>query len=138
MHGSLENFTVGDPYEIKCEAYTDLVIHSDLVSFTWIGPNNETIMANNRTNVTTATSVGNNHTSTLQFVYLTEEDQGLYTCHVAILNNTDSESFELGVLSEFLSTTYWCLQGCSTKFAWALIIYSIQIDSVKTHTHTHI
>ena len=111
MHGSSESFTIGDPYEIECAVYTDLVIHSDLVNFTWIGPNNQTILANNgtiiinnRTNVTTTTSVGNNHTSTLRFLYLTEEDQGLYTCHVTILTDDDSESFEVGILSKLLST----------------------------------
>ena len=120
MLGSSENFTVADPYEIKCAVNTDQVIHSDIVSFTWIGPNNETFIVNNgtimtnngtaivnsRTIATTTTSVGFDHASTLHFLYLSEEDQGLYTCHVAILDNTNSESFEVGILSKLLSTYF--------------------------------
>jgi len=88
MHDSLENPTVGDPYEIECKISTNLIINSGLINFTWIGPNNENIVTDTRTNVTTITSIGKNHSSTLQFLYLNENDQGLYFCHVTLLNNS--------------------------------------------------
>ena len=90
---------MGDPHEIQCTVYTDKVINANITDITWIGPSNNTIVTDNRViivNATTSISADNNHTSTLQFIYLTEEDQGMYTCRVAILNNyTDSELFEL-------------------------------------------
>ena len=95
MYDTMENLIVGDPYEIKCEISTNLKINSGLINFTWIGPNNETIVTNNRTNVTTTTSIGKNHTSILQFLYLSENDHGLYTCLVTLLNVTDSAHLEL-------------------------------------------
>ena len=84
---------MGDPHEIQCKVYTDKVINANIISITWIGPNNDTIVTNNRTNITATTSAGNNHTSTLQYLYLTEEDQGLYTCHITILNNYNDSGF---------------------------------------------
>ena len=88
---------MGDLHEIQCKVYTDKVVSASIVNITWIGgPNNDTIVTNNRINISAITSAGNNHTSTLQFLYLTEEDQGLYTCHIAILNNyTDSGFLKL-------------------------------------------
>ena len=88
-----ENRTVGDPHEVQCEVNNNEVVNT---SITWIGPNNDTIVTNNRIIVNATISADNNHTSTLRFLYLTEEDQGLYICHVTILNNyTDSKSFKL-------------------------------------------
>ena len=98
----MENRIVGDPYEIQCNAYTN---HAVDVNITWNGPNNDTIVTNNRIIVNTNTSVGKNHTSTLQFLNLTEEDRGLYTCHVAVLSNTTSRFFKL----EGLSSKFHCL-----------------------------
>ena len=89
MYDTMENPTVGDPYEIKCEISTNLIINSGLINYTWIGPNNETIVTHNRINVTTTTSIGKNHTSILQFLYLSENDHGLYICLVTLLNVTD-------------------------------------------------
>ena len=104
VYGTMVNLTVGDPYEIQCEVYTDQLVHSDIVNITWIGPNNDTIVTDSRTIITTTNSTGHNHTSTLQFSYLSEDDEGmLFTCHVTILNNTDSESFEI---EEILSKSY--------------------------------
>ena len=87
---------MGDSHEIQCKVYTDKVINANIINITWIGPNNDTIVTNNRTTVITATTSADNHTSTLRFRYLTENDEGLYTCHIAILNNyTESGFFEL-------------------------------------------
>ena len=96
----MENLTVGDPYEIKCEISTNVILNSGLINFTWIGPNNETIVTHNRTNVTTTTSIGKNHTNILQFLYLSENDQGLYTCLVTLLNITDFALLELEASSK--------------------------------------
>ena len=104
VHGTMENLTVGNPYEIQCEVYTDQIVNSDIVDIAWIGPDNDTIVADGRLSVT-ANSTGHNHTSTLQFSYLSEDDEGLFTCNVTILSNTDSGSFKVEeLLSKFHST----------------------------------
>ena len=86
---------MGDSHEIQCKIYTDKVVNASIINITWIGPNNDTIVTNNRITITATASADNNHTSTLQFLYLTEEDQGLYTCQIEILNYTKSGFFEL-------------------------------------------
>ena len=99
----MENFIAGDPYDIQCEVYTNQRVHSDIVNITWIGPNNETI--ENKTNIITniSNSIGYNHTSTLQFLYLSEDDKGSLTCSVTILDNSYTQSFQIG---EILSKSY--------------------------------
>ena len=71
------------------------------MSITWIVSYKDTTMTNDRISVN---SDGNTHISQLQFLYLSDEDDGLYICKVTILNITDSMSFELeSVLSMFPS-----------------------------------
>ena len=105
VYGTMENLTVGDKYEIQCEVYTDQLVHSDIVNITWIRSNNDTVVTDTRISITTTNSTGHNHTSTLQFSYLSEDDEGLlFTCQVTILNNTDSESFEIKEILSKLAT----------------------------------
>ena len=105
VHGAMENLTVGDPYEIQCKVYTDQIVNSDIVDITWIGPDNDTIVADGRLSVTNI-SAGRNHTSTLLFSYLSEDDEGiLFTCNVTILSNIDSGSFIVEELSSKLHST---------------------------------
>ena len=104
VHGAMENLTVGNPYEIQCKVYTDQIVNSDNVDITWIGSDNDTIVADGRLSVVT-NSAGHSHTSTLQFSYLSEDDEGLFTCNVTILSNADSGSFKVEKpLSKFHST----------------------------------
>ena len=99
---------MGEPYEIQCKVQTDPQVHSDIVNITWVAPNGDTVVTNDRINVIPITSNGNNHTSQLQFLYLSDEDEGLYVCSVTILNITDSMSFDLEeILSKFPSI-YMC------------------------------
>ena len=71
------------------------------MSITWIVSYEDTTVTNDRISVN---SDGNTHTSQLQFLYLSDEDDGLYICKVTILNITDSMPFELeSVLSMFPS-----------------------------------
>ena len=96
---------MGDSHEIQCEVNFDKIINASIINVTWRGPNNDTIMTNNRITINTTASANNNHTSTLQFQYLTEADQGSYTCHIAILNNyTKSGYFKLDDFSSKFPT----------------------------------
>ena len=110
VHGAMENLTVGNPYEIQCKVYTDQIVNSDIVDITWIGPDNDPILPDSRLSIIT-NSIGHNHTSTLLFLHLSEDNEGLFTCNVTILNNIDSESFKVELSSKFHSTviTLWSL-----------------------------
>ena len=100
----MKHLTVGDAYEIHCNVNTNKAINSTILNITWIRPNNESVVTDSRINVTTISN-GTNHISILQFLYLREEDEGLYSCNVTVLqsNTVDSDSFEL---KEILSESY--------------------------------
>jgi len=50
-----------------------------------MGPGGESITNDSRVIISPTTSSGNNYTSILQFTYLMEGDEGMYTCNVMIL-----------------------------------------------------
>ena len=70
----------------------------NIVMISWMGPRGS-IMNDSRTIISLTTSIDNNYTSVLQFVYLTEEDEGEYTCDVTILENSHIHSVQLENLS---------------------------------------
>ena len=64
----------------------------------WMGTGGESITNDSRVTISPTTSSGNNYTSSLQFTYLMEGDEGMYTCSVMILDtrtNITVEMFEL-------------------------------------------
>ena len=85
---------VGRPYEASCTVYTGKLINSDNVNISWIGPDG--VIANDSSNssritVTPITTDGYIHTSTLQFSYISEEDENAsYDC-IASLSSEDHE-----------------------------------------------
>ncbi|XP_065889338.1 uncharacterized protein [Dysidea avara] len=88
--------SVSDPLEIHCLVDTPNITNSDDVTISWTGPNG-TITNDNRLNITPTVSNGTNHLSTLQFSYLSEDDEGLYECNTAVLdyNKNKTASVEL-------------------------------------------
>ena len=93
---------MGDSYELQCKVYTDREVHYRIVIISWVGPDNKTIMTDDRIRVINTTNIGTNHTSTLKFSHLSEEDEGVFTCHVTILNYVNSTSIHLdGIISKF-------------------------------------
>ena len=61
----------------------------------WMGPGGESIANDSRVTISPTTSSGNNYTSSLQFTYLMEGDEGMYTCNVMILNSTALDSIHV-------------------------------------------
>ena len=60
--------------------------------FSWKGPAGDTITNNSRVSINPITSSGRTYTSSLQFMYLMEGDEGTYECNVTILTNLASAS----------------------------------------------
>ena len=65
------------------------------VMISWMGPGGESIINDSRVTISPTTSSGNNYTSSLQFTYLMEGDEGIYTCNVIILKTNRSNTVEI-------------------------------------------
>ena len=85
---------VGSPQDIQCIVSTVSGVEFSSVMITWMGPGGESITNDSRVTISPTTSSGNNYTSSLQFTYLIEGDEGMYTCNVLILGVYTSETFE--------------------------------------------
>ena len=95
----VQDSTLGSPQDINCIVSTVSGVESDAVRISWIGPNGNSITANNRMMISPTSSSNNNHTSSLQFAYLIEEDVGLYMCSVTILDASGFDSIAIGNFS---------------------------------------
>ncbi|XP_065889349.1 serine-rich adhesin for platelets-like isoform X2 [Dysidea avara] len=83
--------TTGSPLEIPCSVNTADITNSDDVTISWTGPNG-TITNDNRLTITPTISDGTNHISTLQFSYLSEDDEGLYECSTTVLGYDENKT----------------------------------------------
>ena len=90
--GPIEGTIGSDPQTINCMATTTMIVRSDLLSFSWIGPGGSVITNNSRVAIKPTTSVNNTYTSTLQFDYLSDSDGGIYICIVTFFNVNGSNS----------------------------------------------
>ena len=86
---------VGSPQDIQCIVSTVSGVELSSVVISWMGPGGESITNDSRVTISPTTSNGNNFTSSLQFTYLMEGDEGMYTCNVMILETSGSQSVEL-------------------------------------------
>ena len=106
----LDDQIVGDPLSLQCNTTTVSGVHSK-VQIEWMI--NDTKIVNDDRRTVTNTANDNSYTSILRFCYLTEDDNGLYTCVVKMpgirLENA-SQSIELGDFnSKFKPHLYMCL-----------------------------
>ena len=92
---------MGSPQVINCTVSTVSGVESSLVMVSWMGP--EGVITNDsRVTISPTSSSGNTYTSSLQFTYLMEGDEGTYTCNVMILETSGSQSVELlSLISKF-------------------------------------
>ena len=79
-------------------------VESSSVMISWMGPEGGSIISDSRVTISPTTSSGNTYTSSLQFTYLMEGNEGTYTCSVMILDTTESQSVELeSIICKLLS-----------------------------------
>ena len=86
---------MGSPQVINCTVSTVSGVESSSVMISWMRPGGGSIMNDSRVTINSTISSGNNYTSSLQFTYLMEGDEGTYTCNVMILGTSASQSVEL-------------------------------------------
>ena len=95
---------VGNLLTIECRVDTVAGVNSLMIN--WTGPGGVAISNSTRMTIGPTTRSGNTYTSSLQFTYLMEGDEGNYTCNVMILDTTGSQSIELLPLNSKLPLTY--------------------------------
>ena len=93
---------MGSPQVINCTVSTVSGVESSSVMISWMGPGGGSIISDSRVTISPTTSSGNNYTSSLQFTYLMEGDEGSYTCNVMIFNASGSQSVTLQSLTSKL------------------------------------
>ena len=97
--GPIQGAMVGSPQDIQCIVSTVNGVELSSVMISWMGPGGESITNDSRVTISPTTSSGNNYTSSLQFTYLMEGDEGMYTCNVMILEATANYVFKLDELT---------------------------------------
>ena len=88
--GPIQGAMVGSPQDIQCIVSTVSGVELSSVIISWMGPGGESITNDSRMTISPTTSSGNNYTSSLQYTYLMEGDEGMYTCNVMILETSAS------------------------------------------------
>ena len=113
LPGRIQGAMVGNPQMIQCTVSGDSGLNIDSVMISWMGPGGGTITNNSRVTITPTTSSGNTYTSSIQFTYLMEGDEGTYTCNVMSSTGvSESESVEIDTLTGN-STKAHLYTGCN-------------------------
>ena len=86
---------VGSSQDIQCTVSAVSGVELSSVMISWMGPEGDTITNDSRVTISPTSGSGNNYTSSLQFIYLMEGDEGTYECNVMILDITSSNSVDL-------------------------------------------
>ena len=103
---------VGSPQDIQCTVSTVSGVELNSVMINWMGPAGDTVTNDSRVTISPTSGSGNNYTSSLQFMYLMEGDEGTYECNVMILETNISSSLVIGNLIGKQLT----LSTCITNF----------------------
>ena len=93
--GPIQGTMVGSPQDVQCIVSTVSGVEFSSVMISWMGPGGESITNDSRVTISPTISSGNNYTSSLQFTYLMEGDEGMYTCNVVILETASSIVMQL-------------------------------------------
>ena len=88
---SIQGAIVGSLQEMHCTIGTVGGVELSSVMISWMGPGGDTIRNDSRVTISPIVSVNNDYISTLEFTYLMEGDEGIYTCEVMILETTASD-----------------------------------------------
>ena len=105
---------VGMSVDIVCTVSTVSGVESSSVLISWTvsggGSGGGPIINDSRVSISSTTSSGNNYTSSVQFTYLMEGDEGTYTCNVMILETSESSSYALPSLTSKSAVLFFGIQ----------------------------
>ena len=108
--GPIQGAMVGSPKDIRCTVSTVSGVELSSVMISWMGPGGDTITNDSRVTISPTSGSGNNYTSSLQFMYLMEGDEGTYECNVTILETVAFNAVELTSVSGKY-VVYNCIQA---------------------------
>ena len=110
--GPIQGAMVGSPQVINCIVAGVIEVESSSVMIAWMGPNGVDVMNNSGTIFLDLTASNGNttYTSSLQFAYLIEGDNGTYTCNFMASEISVSQSVELPLTSKLSFTSHLCVQ----------------------------
>jgi len=114
--GPIQGAIVGNPLGMECVVAAVDGIELSSVTIDWMGPDGNLIANTSRIIVNPVTVIGSNYTSGLHFIYLMEEDEGIYACMVMILDVIKASFVELSNLtcksySCMVLLQHWLLQS---------------------------
>ena len=109
--GPIQGAMVNSPQVINCIVTEVIGVESSSVMIAWIGPNGVDVMNNSRTIFLdpTPSNGDTTYTSSLQFTYLIEGDNGTYSCNFMAGEISVSQSVELPLTSKLSFTSYLCV-----------------------------
>jgi len=90
---------VGSSQMIQCTVSTVSGVESSSVMISWMGPEGGTTENGSRVIIKPTTSSGKTYTSSIQFTYLMEGDEGTYICNVMVIETSGSASVVLETLT---------------------------------------
>ena len=97
--GPIQGAMIGSPQDIQFIVSTVSGVELSSVMISWMRPGRESITNDSRVTISPTTSNGNNFTSSLQFTYLMEGDEGVYTVSVTILDTIKLQTVEIDSLA---------------------------------------
>ena len=97
--GPIQGAMVGSPQDIQCTVSTVSGVELSSAMISWMGPGGDTIKNDSRVTISPTSGSGNNYTSSLQFMYLMEGDEGTYECNVMILETSESDIVQMNNLT---------------------------------------
>jgi len=112
----IQGAIVGSPLMIQCTVDKISGVESSSVMISWNRPTGDTITSDSRVTINPTTSSGNTYTSSIQFMYLMEGDEGTITCSVVRLGINGSASVVLEALTSksYMYLIFLYSQYCST------------------------
>ena len=117
----IQGAMVCSPQIIDCIMSTVSGVESSSVMISWMGPGGSSITSDGRVTISPTTSSGNTYTSSLQFDYLMEGDNGTYTCSVTILDIGASRSIDIQTLFGKWIANFVKRGTCQPKNTWLRI-----------------
>ena len=91
---------IGEPHELVCSIVLSSTVQTTSVNLTWNFTSNDDRVTVIPTTITTDDSIGIIYTTVIQFDYLTEGDEGNYTCIATVEDAVANSTFNLTTISK--------------------------------------
>ena len=102
----LQKGIIGEAHDLVCMIVLSSTAQAILVNLTWNFTSNDNRVTVIPTTITTDDSIGIIYTTVIQFAYLMEGDEGNYTCDVTIDEDSSVSTFNLEIISMFVSRSW--------------------------------